>query len=78
MGITKKFDKQRNKKGTNIIYQVTYKIESKETFDRDFVPLLTIGDNFPNYVLSMDKNLQYNIEGIKHIHIFDFLNKKSL
>ena len=43
------------------------------TIDREFIPLLEIKDNYPKYVVTMDEFWKDNIEGVKHIHIADFL-----
>ena len=61
------------KKNNQKIYiQVSYLLESDEIIERKFNPLLMINDNYPKYVLSMDKNFQ-PLNGIKHMHIIDFL-----
>ena len=60
--------------GNEKIYvQVTYRMESDATVEREFAPLLSIGDNYPKFVVSMDDVWQDNIEGVKHRHIADFL-----
>lgn len=66
------------KKETKIYIQVSYKMESQTTIDREFYPLLEIRDNHPKYVVTMDEFWRDNIEGIKHIHIADFLLMTSL
>ena len=53
--------------------QVAYKLTEKSTMDREYRPLLKIKDNFPKYVITMDKLWNDNIEGIEHKHIADFL-----
>ncbi len=73
----KEIDFVAEKKNERIYIQVTYKMEHKETIDREFTPLLSIDDHYPKYVLSMDNKLKDNVEGIKHISIFDFLMKKQ-
>lgn len=61
------------KKNNQKIYiQVTYLLENDETIEREFRPLLMIKDNYPKYVLSMDKTVQPQ-NGIKHMNIIDFL-----
>ena len=61
-------------KNENKIYvQVAYKMMEQSTIDREFTPLLGIKDNHPKFVVTMDEIWQDNIEGIKHIHIADFL-----
>ena len=52
--------------------QVTYLLENDETVEREFRPLLMIKDNYPKYVLSMDRIIQPQ-NGIKHMNIIDFL-----
>lgn len=53
--------------------QVAYKMTEKSTMDREYRPLLKIKDNFPKYVISMDRFWNDNMEGIEHKHIADFL-----
>ena len=61
------------KKNNQKIYiQVTYLLENDETIEREFRPLLMIKDNYPKYVLSMDRTFQPQ-NGIKHMNIIDFL-----
>lgn len=61
------------KKGKQKIYiQVSYLLASEETVNREFRPLLKIKDNYPKYVLSMDK-FDFSREGIIHQNIIDFL-----
>lgn len=61
-------------KNENKIYvQVAYKISEQSTIDREFSPLIQIKDNHPKYVVTMDEFWKDNIEGVKHIHIADFL-----
>lgn len=63
-------EKNRMKK----YYQVTYMLGNQETIDREFNAYKGITDNYPKYVLSMDKfNMSRN--GIIHQNIIDFLLK---
>jgi predicted AAA+ superfamily ATPase len=65
-------------KNENKIYvQVAYKMVEQSTIDREFTPLLEIKDNHPKYVITMDDFWKDNIEGVKHMHIADFLLMKS-
>lgn len=65
-------------KNENKLYiQVAYKLESQATIDREFNPLLEIRDNYPKYVVTMDEFWRDNIDGIKHMHIADFLLMES-
>lgn len=61
-------------KGDKKIYvQVSFRMDSKATIDREFLPLLEIRDHYPKYVVTMDEIWHDNIEGIQHMHIADFL-----
>lgn len=56
-------------------YQVTYMLGNQETIDREFNAYKGVADNYPKYVLSMDKfNMSRN--GIVHKNIIDFLLQK--
>jgi predicted AAA+ superfamily ATPase len=61
------------KTGKKIYIQVSYKLDSAKTVEREYAPLLAINDHYPKYVVSMDDFWQDNIEGIEHKHIKDFL-----
>ena len=60
-----------------IYVQVTYRMESDATVEREFAPLLAISDHYPKYVVSMDDVWQDNIEGVRHRHIADFLKDEN-
>ena len=61
------------KKGEDISYfQIAYLMENEETRDREFGVYDLIKDNYPKYVLSMDK-LDFSQSGIVHKNIIDFL-----
>lgn len=61
------------KKGEDISYfQIAYLMENEETRDREFGVYDLIKDNYPKYVLSMDK-LDFSQRGIVHKNIVDFL-----
>jgi len=57
--------------------QVAYKMTEKSTMDREYRPLLKINDNFPKYVITMDRLWNDNMDGIEHKHIADFLLLKE-
>jgi len=54
--------------------QVAYILSEPKTFEREFGNLLTIPDNFPKYVVSMDKFAGESYKGVQHLHIIDFLS----
>lgn len=56
-----------------IYIQVSYKLESQKTVEREFSVLMNIKDNYPKYVVTMDDFWREQIEGIKHFYISDFL-----
>ena len=69
----KEIDFVAERKGQKIYIQVAYKIESNETAQREFAPLLAIKDQYPKYVITMDDFWKDDIEGVQHIYITDFL-----
>ena len=69
----KEIDFVAEKNENKLYIQVAYKMEGHSTIDREFTPLLEIRDHYPKYVVTMDQMWSDNIEGIKHMHIADFL-----
>lgn len=53
--------------------QVTQRIASEKTEKREYERLLEIHDNYPKYVLRTDEFAGGNYEGIKTMHVADFL-----
>ena len=53
--------------------QVTQRIDSEKTERREYERLLEIRDNYPKYVLRTDEFAGGNYEGIKTMHVADFL-----
>lgn len=53
--------------------QVTQELHSAQTIQREYDRLLDIHDNYPKYVLTTDAFAGGNYEGIKTMHIADFL-----
>ena len=62
------------KAGQKKYIQVSYLLASEETIGREFGSLELIQDNYPKYVLSMDK-INMSRSGIVHENIIDFLMK---
>lgn len=60
-----------------IYVQVTQEIKSEETQKREYNRLLEIPDNYPKYVLRTDEFASGNYQGIKTMHIADFLLAKE-
>lgn len=61
---------RRNEK---LYIQVTQRIDSEKTEKREYERLLEIRDNYPKYVLRTDAFSGGNYEGIKTMHVADFL-----
>jgi predicted AAA+ superfamily ATPase len=61
--------KQENK----LYIQVTMQIDSDKTEQREYGRLLSIRDNHPKYVLRTDEFAGGNYEGIRTMHVADFL-----
>lgn len=61
------------RQGEKIYVQVTQKINSEKTERREYDRLLEIKDNYPKYVLRTDVFAGGNYEGIKSMHVADFL-----
>lgn len=54
-------------------YQVTADMTAEETFEREMRPLRGIQDNYEKIVLTLDRFSPGNYEGIKVIHVLDWL-----
>ena len=61
------------RQGEKLYIQVSEKIESEKTEKREYERLLAINDNYPKYVLRTDEFVGGNYEGIKTMHVADFL-----
>lgn len=61
------------KQNKKIYIQVAYRLDSHSTVQREFEPLLSIKDQFPKYVVTMDEFWKESIEGVRHSHFSDFL-----
>ncbi len=64
-------------KGNKVYIQVAYRMSEKATIEREFSSLRDIKDNYPKYVVTMEETFQNNVEGIKQMHIADFLVMKE-
>ncbi len=53
--------------------QVTQTINSEKTEKREYEHLIEIHDNYPKYVLTTDEFAGGNYEGIRTMHVADFL-----
>jgi len=70
----KEIDFVAERKSEKLYVQVTFKMESEQTVQREFEPLLLVKDHYPKYVVSMDENFNDNIEGVKHVNLLEFIS----
>ena len=59
-------------------FQVTNSCNDPKTFEREVRSLLAINDNYPKFIISLEKVYSDDCEGIKIISLFDFLLGKHL
>lgn len=71
----KEIDFIAEKDGVLCYYQISYLMENEDTREREFGIYNLIEDNFPKYVLSMDK-IDFSKNGVIHKNIIDFLLEK--
>lgn len=64
------------KQNEKIYIQVAQEIRSEETQKREYDRLLALPDNYPKYVLRTDDFAEGNYQGIRTMHIADFLLDK--
>ena len=60
------------KSGEKLYFQVAYSLEGAKTEEREFKAFNEINDNYPKYVLSLDKT-DFSQNGIIHKNIIDWL-----
>ena len=53
--------------------QTTYMLETEQTIEREYSPLLSIKDNDEKYVVSLDEIQLPSKEGIRHIQTYSGL-----
>ena len=69
----KEIDFIAEKNGELVYIQVARAIISDETREREFAPLLAVHNHYPKYVVTMDELTGGTIDGVRHVHIADFL-----
>lgn len=73
----KEIDFVATKQNEKIYVQVTQEIKSEKTQKREYEQLLEIKDNYPKYVVLTNDFAGGNYQGIKTMHITDFLLSKE-
>jgi len=71
------FDFTAQKQGQTLYVQVAYLIPDTKVREREFGNLEHINDNYPKYVVSLDPLEIKSHNGIKHLHLRDFLTKTN-
>lgn len=61
------------RKAERLYIQVVYLLANEETIQREYRSLRSIDDHYPKYVVSMDELPEGNVDGIKRVHIQNFL-----
>ena len=66
-------------KGDEKVYlQVCVSALDPDTRAREFAPLLAIRDSCPKFVLSMDALAGGSVDGVRHVHLPDFLLEQTV
>jgi len=69
----KEVDFVAEKSECKLYVQVCYLFANEETIEREFTPLTMIRDNYPKLVVTMDRYWNVNKDGVRGIHLKDFL-----
>ena len=54
-------------------YQVSLTTRDEKTLERELKPLKKTGDFYPKYLLTMDRDLETDYDGIRKINVIDWL-----
>lgn len=60
--------------GVKIYIQVAYLLPSKATVERETAPLLSVKDNYPKLLLTLDREVGDDYEGVQRLYLPDWLN----
>ncbi|MCL2334077.1 MAG: ATP-binding protein [Candidatus Methanoplasma sp.] len=64
--------------GEKVYVQVCAELKSAETIEREFSPLEDIQDHYPKYVVTTDTFWNEDRNGVRGIHLHDFLLREKL
>ena len=71
----KEIDFMTERQGERLYLQVSYMLSDQKTIDSEFGNLLSIDDNYPKYVVTMDEiSSGTNFKGIRCVHLREFLS----
>lgn len=73
---TKEIDFVAERAGKKAYYQVAYLLANESTIDREFGVYSEVPDNYPKYVITMDK-LNFSRNGIEHLNLLKFLTETT-
>ena len=73
----KEIDFIGQKDGRKIYIQAAYLLPDEKVKQREFASLLTVKDNYPKYVVSLDEMTIRDFKGVKHIHLREFLTENE-
>lgn len=54
-------------------YQVALSVRDEQTLKRELAPLLSIHDNYPKFLLTLDEDPEASYDGIRQLNALDFL-----
>ena len=75
----KQIDLVSNDPNENPIYfQVSMNITDRTTLKREMAPLIALKDNYPKYIITLDRYPSDDIDGIRIVNIVDFLSHKDM
>jgi predicted AAA+ superfamily ATPase len=60
-----------------IYIQVAYLLERPETVARETAPLLAIKDNYPKYLITLDRHFGDDLQGIHRLNLVEFLQRRE-
>lgn len=66
------------KANEKLYIQVAYLLASEKTIEREFSVLSKISDNYPKFVISMDKTWGSDLNGVKRLNLLEFLLSDTL
>jgi len=66
------------KANTKVYVQVAYRLATPTTVEREFGVLQAIRDNYPKFVISLDKHIGDDYEGIRCLNLIDFVRGAEL
>jgi predicted AAA+ superfamily ATPase len=72
------FVAERTDGGDRVYVQVCMEYGSMDTVNREFSPLKEINDHYPKYVVTTDTFWNEDMNGVRGIHLYDFLLREKL